>query len=69
MPNTTHAAAAASGGFTGALVVIICFILSKFGIDVPAEVAASMMVVLTPIVHFYAAQAGVGVPAGSVARS
>lgn len=53
-PNTTHAMAAASGGFVGALVVIICFCLSKKGIDIPGEVSAAMMVVLTPLVHITA---------------
>jgi hypothetical protein len=62
IPNTTHAAAAASGGFTGAAVVIICFILSKLNIEVPGEVSAAMMVVLTPIVHLWAAKAGITMP-------
>lgn len=71
-PNTTHAMAAASGGFVGALVVIICFCLSKKGIDIPGEVSAAMMVVLTPIVHIVAQlvvdKLGVTLPPVSVRR-
>lgn len=64
--------AAASGGFVGALVVIICFCLSKKGIDIPGEVSAAMMVVLTPIVHIVAQlvvdKLGVTLPPVSVRR-
>jgi hypothetical protein len=60
MNQPTHATAAASGGVAGAAVVIITWLLSLFHLEVPAEVAAAAMVVLTPIVHLIAVRLNVG---------
>lgn len=51
--------AAASGGVTGALVVIVAWGLSLAGVTVPAEIAAAFMVVAAPIVHLVAVRLGI----------
>jgi len=58
MKGSSVATATASGGVTGAAVVIITWLLSVFHLPVPAEVAAAMMVVLTPILHLVALRMG-----------
>ena len=53
------ATSAASGGAVGALTVLIVYILQEaFHVTVPAEVAASLMVILNPIVHIVAIKTG-----------
>lgn len=53
------ATSAASGGVVGALTVLIVYVLQEFAhVTVPAEVAASLMVILTPIVHAIAVRIG-----------
>ncbi len=56
----TQSTAAASGGVAGAGVVIICWVLSLVHITVPAEVAASAMVCLAPVIHVLALYMGAG---------
>lgn len=57
--NTSPVAtASASGGAVGAFVIILCWILSQFHIIVPSEIAAAMMVLLTPVAHFAAVKHG-----------
>lgn len=51
--------AAASGGFVGAIVILISLGLDHFNVHVPAEGTAALMVVLTPIVHFVAMRWGI----------
>jgi len=51
--------AAASGGVTGALVVIVAWGLGLAGVVVPAEIAAAFMVVAAPIVHLVAVRLGI----------
>jgi hypothetical protein len=42
----------AAGGVTGAVVVLILYVLkARWGIEVPGEVATALMVVITPLVH------------------
>lgn len=57
--NSTVATAAASGGFSGAAVVVLTWALGLAHVAVPPEVAASAMVLLTPIVHLLAMRLGV----------
>lgn len=52
------ATAAASGGVSGAAVVILAWALSLVHITVPAEVAAALMVVATPLLHLVAVRIG-----------
>jgi len=62
MKTTTKASAvstaAASGGVVGAVVVMIVWGLGLAHVTVPAEVAAALMVVLSPIVHLVAQRLG-----------
>lgn len=53
-PPAPIATAAAGGGVTGAAVVLVVYVLGMFKITVPAEVAAAMMVVIAPFVHWAA---------------
>lgn len=55
----TVSTAAASGGVTGAVVVLISWALSLANITVPAEVAAAAMVIVAPVVHMIAVRLGV----------
>lgn len=64
MKTTTVSAASASGGIIGALVVIIVWVASLFNVQVPAEVAAALMVCLTPILHVLAVRFGPSSPDG-----
>jgi len=48
----TYSTAAAAGGVTGALAVIIIWLFSLMHVDVPAEVVAALMVLGTPVVHW-----------------
>jgi multisubunit Na+/H+ antiporter MnhG subunit len=59
MKSTNVSTAAASGGVAGAAVVIICWALSLAHVVVPAEVAASFMVVTAPVLHLVALRMGV----------
>jgi multisubunit Na+/H+ antiporter MnhG subunit len=49
--GNTIATSAASHGVVGAVAILICWILSLRGVTVPAEVAAAIMVIMSPIVH------------------
>ena len=51
-PN--YSTAAAAGGMTGALAVILIWLASLVHVDVPPEVVAALMVVLTPLLHWLA---------------
>ena len=51
-------AAAASGGVVGSLVIIICYAISFAHVQVPAEISAALMVLLTPVVHVAAVKWG-----------
>ena len=67
----TQSTAAAASGVSGAAVVILVWALSLVRVTVPAEVAASIMVCLAPIIHMIALKMGAGeatvaVPPGSV---
>ena len=55
----TVSTAAASGGVTGAVVVLVSWALSLANITVPAEVAAAAMVIIAPVVHLIAVRLGV----------
>lgn len=59
MKPTSQATAAASGGVVGAIVTILIWVLSLWHVDVPAEIAAAMMVILTPCLHMFAVWIGV----------
>ena len=50
--------AAASGGVAGAAVVIIAWALSLAHIDMPAEVAAALMVLIAPLLHLIVVRFG-----------
>lgn len=52
--NSSFSTAAASGGVAGAATVIICWLISLAHVQVPAEVAASFMVVGAPLLHLVA---------------
>lgn len=55
MPNpSTFATASASSGVAGAVAVILCWFITLAHIQVPAEVAASFMVVGAPLLHLVA---------------
>ena len=56
--NSTVATAAASGGFSGAAVVVLTWALGLAHVNVPPEVAAAAMVLLSPIVHLIAMRLG-----------
>ena len=67
----TQSTAAAASGVSGAAVVILVWALSLVRVTVPAEVAASIMVCLAPVIHMIALKMGAGeatvaVPPGSV---
>lgn len=62
MKNTSVSSAAASGGVTGAAVVLVTWLLSLAHIEVPAEVAASLMVILAPALHLAVVRLGVEPP-------
>ncbi len=49
--NATGSTALASGGLAGAGVVILVWLLSLFHVTMPADVAASFMVVLAGLIH------------------
>jgi hypothetical protein len=49
--NSTFSTAAASGGAAGAFTVIVCWLVSLAHVQVPAEVAASFMVISAPLLH------------------
>lgn len=66
--NSTVATAAASGGFSGAAVVVLTWALGLLHVNVPPEVAAAAMVLLSPIVHLIAMRVGAeAAPAPAVA--
>lgn len=46
------ATGAASSGMAGATVVILTWALGLLHVEVPAEVAAALLVVLSPALHF-----------------
>lgn len=51
--RTTQSTATASIGVAGAFVVIFTWVLSsRWGIEVPGEVAAAFLAIITPAVHF-----------------
>lgn len=63
MNSNPVATSAASGGVVGALTILIVYILQEAAhITVPAEVAAALMVVLSPIVHLLAVRMGINIP-------
>jgi hypothetical protein len=66
--NSTVATAAASGGFSGAAVVVLTWALGVMHVEVPPEVAAAAMVLLSPIVHLLAMRLGVEAPAAVVEK-
>jgi hypothetical protein len=53
------ATGAASSGMAGAAVVILTWALGLLHIEVPAEVAAALLVVLSPALHFAVVQLGI----------
>ena len=50
--------ASASGGVVGAIVVVISYFLTFWGIAIPAEIATALMVLLTPVLHMAAVKWG-----------
>lgn len=51
--KSTMAMPTAAGGAAGAVVTIVCYVLSaKFNITVPGEVAGAAMVIITPVIHW-----------------
>lgn len=56
--TSNQATAAAAGGASGAAVVLITWGLGLAHVTVPAEVAAAMMVLATPILHLIAVRIG-----------
>ena len=67
MPNPVPAAAA-SGGFVGALVIIVCYVISFANVQVPAEISTALMVLLTPLVHYAAVKWGIDPSLMSVSK-
>lgn len=66
--NSTVATAAASGGFSGAAVVVLTWALGVLHVEVPPEVAAAAMVLLSPIVHLIAMRLSAEAPAAIVEK-
>jgi hypothetical protein len=58
------ATGAASSGVAGATVVILTWTLGLLHVQVPAEVAAALLVVLSPVLHFSLVRLGVEPVAG-----
>lgn len=52
MSTLTPTPKVAVGGITGALVVILVWVASLFGLDVPTEIAAALVVVLSFIASY-----------------
>jgi hypothetical protein len=50
--NATQSTAAASAGVSGAAIVVISWVLSKWHIEVPGDVSAAAMVLLSPALHY-----------------
>jgi len=53
------ATGAASSGVAGATVVILTWALGLLHVEVPAEVAAALLVVLSPALHFAVVRLGI----------
>jgi hypothetical protein len=53
---------AAAGGAAGAVVMLVTWGLSLAHVIVPAEVAAAMMVLATPLLHMLAVRLGLDAP-------
>ena len=53
------ATGAASSGMAGAAVVILTWALGLLHIQVPAEVAAALLVVISPALHFAVVRLGI----------
>ncbi len=53
------ATGAASSGVAGAVVVILTWTLGLLHVEVPAEVAAALLVVLSPVLHFSLVRLGI----------
>jgi hypothetical protein len=53
------ATGAAASGVAGATVVIVTWLLGLAHVEVPAEVAAALLVVLTPLLHFSVVRLGI----------
>jgi hypothetical protein len=60
-PTTTQnriAVPAATGGVVGSLVILITLTLDHYHVTIPAQGTAALMVVLAPIVHWFALRMG-----------
>jgi hypothetical protein len=53
------ATGAASSGMAGAVVVILTWALGLVHVEVPAEVAAALLVVVSPVLHFSLMRLGI----------
>ncbi len=53
------ATGAASSGVAGAAVVILTWVLGLLHVEVPAEVAAALLVVLAPLLHLSLVRLGI----------
>jgi hypothetical protein len=58
LPQSSQSMAAAAGGASGAAVVLVTWGLGLAHVTVPAEVAAAMMVLATPVLHWAAVRLG-----------
>jgi hypothetical protein len=57
--KTTQSTAAASSGAAAAFVVILCWFVSLWHVTIPAEVAASITVIVGVIVHWIGIKYGI----------
>jgi hypothetical protein len=50
-PTSPIAVSAGAGGITGALVMILAWAASEFGVTMPPEIVTALMVIFQPILH------------------
>ncbi len=60
--SPTLSTSAASGGAAGAAIVLLQWGMGLFHVPLPADVAGAIMVLLTPMIHYVVARAGVSDP-------
>ncbi len=51
--SPTLSTSAASGGVAGAAVVVLTWVLGLLHVALPPDVAAALMVLATPVVHYF----------------
>ena len=59
MQKTSIGTASASTGAAGAAVVVLVWVLGLFKVQLPGDVAAAIVMILSPLVHFAAMKIGI----------